>query len=426
MSGPARKARATSGLLTGRVLLAVLAAYLMVLLVRLGLAGQFEPRYLLPAAGFVAVLLVVKLGLAALRFRGDTSLLTVALFLAGLGLVTQLRLGTLDLDAPHKWSNYALPVGVFSMLGTLLLLGGGRSRWLATSGGLCGLAVLVVLGLTLALGHRFRGAIFLAGYLNPTEIVKVLLVVYAAALLDAYRKAFESPMLPGVPAFSWGLAFSLAVFWLLPMALLVYMRDLGLIALLNTTLLIMVVLATGRWSYLAVGLLVAVCAGWALLTVMPHGSGRVGVWLSPFADPTGRGWQVLQSLSAMYSGGLWGSGLGAGHPLAVPIAASDFVYAALAEEIGYLGCGLVLLVYLIFFYRGFRIADSLRDPFAQSLASGLTTLLATQTLFNIGGVTKALPLTGLTLPFLSHGGSSLITSFLMLGLLLALSDGGKK
>jgi cell division protein FtsW (lipid II flippase) len=128
----------------------------------------------------------------------------------------------------------------------------------------------------------------------------------------------------------------------------------------------------------------------------------------------------------MYTGGLWGSGLGAGQPEAIPIAASDFVYAVLAEELGYVGCGLVLAVYLVFFYRGFRLADSLADPFSRSLATGLTAAFAMQTLFNLGGVTKALPLTGITLPFISHGGSSLVVSFAMLGMLMALSDGGGK
>jgi cell division protein FtsW (lipid II flippase) len=210
------------------------------------------------------------------------------------------------------------------------------------------------------------------------------------------------------------------------MVLLVLLRDFGLIVLLNAVLLVMAVLASGRWSYLVTGLLLVGGAGVLLLRFMPHGSSRVDVWLNPFADPTGRGWQVLQSLSAMATGGLWGAGLGAGQPTAIPIAASDFVYAAWAEETGYVGCALVLGVYLLFFYRGFRLADSLRDPFAQSLATGLTAALALQTLLNLGGVTKAIPLTGITLPFLSLGGSSLITSFVMLGLLLALSDPGKK
>jgi len=210
------------------------------------------------------------------------------------------------------------------------------------------------------------------------------------------------------------------------MALLIALHDLGMMVLLNAVLLFMAVLASGRWSYLVTGALLVGGAGALLISFMPHGSGRVGVWLNPFLDPTGRGWQILQGLSAMCTGGWWGAGIGAGNPAAIPIAASDFVYAALAEEIGYLGCALVVGVYLLFFYRGYRLADSLRDPFSRSLATGLTTALAAQTLLNLGGVTKAIPLTGITLPFLSHGGSSLAVSLSMLGLLLALSEPGKR
>ncbi|MCS6772461.1 MAG: FtsW/RodA/SpoVE family cell cycle protein, partial [Kiritimatiellae bacterium] len=215
---------------------------------------------------------------------------------------------------------------------------------------------------------------------------------------------------------------SMAVFWLAPMALLVAIRDFGMIALLNSTLMCMIVLVTGRASYALAGLAALAGAAFVIWHFVPHGAGRLDVWLDPFEDPTGRGWQILQGLSAMASGGWWGAGLGAGHPTTVPIASSDFVYAALAEELGFVGCGLVLSSYLLLFHRGYRIADSLKDPFPQALATGLTTILALQTLFNIGGVTKALPLTGLTLPFISHGGSSLVTSLVMLGILLALSD----
>lgn len=408
--------------LYGRALLAVTAAFLMVLLVKLAMAPSLQGRYFVPWAAFVAMLVAVRVGLAVLKFRGDHLLLSVALFLAGLGLVLQFRMGTLDLLSPRDASGFALPLGLAALLAVLALCGGGRARLLSAAAVPCAVAALAVLAAMLLLGHRFRGAVFLAGYLNPSETVKLLLVVYAAGLLTTYRKALDQPLMPGVPQPEPGLLLSLAAFWLLPMGLLVWMRDLGLIALLNSTLLVMAVLLTGRWSYLVAGLALVGAAGWALLHVMPHGAGRIAVWMNPFADPTGRGWQTLQALSAMYSGGLWGAGLGAGHPHAVPIAASDFIYAALAEEIGYAGCGLVLLAYLAFFYRGYRIADSLRDPFAQALAAGLVTLLSLQALLNVGGVTKALPLTGLTLPFLSHGGSSLVTSFAILGLLLALSD----
>lgn len=409
----------------GRVLGVVLLAFAMVWAVKVGLAGQWMPEYLWPAAGFAALLLVVRLALAALSFRGDAVLLSLALLLAGLGLVIQFRFGTLALDDPARWSNYALPLGVAAMLLLLALFRGERAKALEHAAIPAALAAVGVLGLVLLLGQRFRGAVFLGGFLNPTEVVKILLVLYAASLLRVYRKEFEQPAFPGVPTLNGGLLLSLAVFWLLPMALLVLIRDIGLIALLNGTLLVMVVLATGRWGYLAAGLGALAAAGFAIFHFVPHGAGRLAVWLDPFADPTGKGWQMLQGLSAMASGGLWGAGLGAGHPQTVPIAASDFVYAALAEELGFAGCGLVLLGFLLLFHRGYRIADSLRDPFQQALANGLITMLALQTLFNIGGVTKALPLTGLTLPFISHGGSSLFTSFALLGLLLALSDRGK-
>lgn len=426
MSARVAKARPTHHALTGRALLAVLAAFALMLMARYAGAGQLEPRYLYPMAAFVGLVLLLRLALALMSFRGDQVLLAAAVFLAGLGVVVQVRLGTLDVTATQHWANYAVPAGLALMLGLALLLRGGRIRVLAglyTPAALAAGALLVAM---LMAGRRFRGGMYLEGNLNPTELVKVLLVLYLAGLFTVYRKAFERPAFPGVPALEPKLLFSLIVCWLVPMGLLVLLRDLGLMVLLNAVLLVMAVLASGRWSYLVTGLLLAGGAGAALLTFMPHGSSRVEVWLDPFADPTGRGWQVLQGLSAMATGGLWGAGLGAGQPTAIPIAASDFVYAALAEEIGYVGCGLVLGVYLLFFYRGFRLADSLRDPFAQSLATGLTAALALQTLLNLGGVTKAIPLTGITLPFLSLGGSSLVTSFIMLGLLLALSDPGRK
>lgn len=409
----------------GPVLFTVLLAFAAIWAVKIGIAGEWQARWAWPAVGFAATLLILRAGLALVDFRGDGVLLALALLLAGLGLAIQFRFGTLALDDPARWSNYALPLGAGALWVAVALFRGPRAKALEAFAIPAALFAVAVLGAMLLLGQRFRGAVYLAGYLNPTEIVKVLLILYAANLLRVFRKEFEQPALPGVPAISGGLALSLAVFWALPMLLLVAIRDIGLIALLNGTLLMMVALMTGRVSYLFVGLGALAGAGFAIWKFVPHGAGRLDVWLNPFADPTGRGWQILQGLSAMASGGLWGAGLGAGHPTAVPIASSDFVYAALAEELGFVGCGLVLLAYVLLFHRGYRIADSLKDPFQQALATGLTTILALQTLFNIGGVTKALPLTGLTLPFISHGGSSLVTSFLILGLLLALSDSGK-
>lgn len=421
-----RKAQQGERSLLGRAVMAVLAACGMILISRYAIAGTWEPRYLYPVGAFIATVLLLRLTLAAINFRGDQILLASAIFLAGLGVAVQVRLGSLDVLTVNRWSNYALPAGLLLMVALIALFRAGRASNLAALATPAALCAVAILGGMLLAGRRFRGGVYLEGNINPTELVKVLLVVYLADLFTTYRKAFERPPFPGVPALQGPLLLSLFVCWLIPMLLLILLRDLGMMVLLNAVLLVMAVLASGRWSYLFTGLLLVGGAGVALIHFMPHGSSRVEVWLNPFADPTGKAWQILQGLSAMATGGLWGAGLGAGHPTAIPIAASDFVYAALAEEIGYAGCGLILSVYLLFFYRGFRLADGMREPFAQSLATGLTAALAVQTLLNIGGVTKTIPLTGITLPFLSLGGSSLVTSVLMLGLLLALSDTGKR
>ena len=157
--------------------------------------------------------------------------------------------------------------------------------------------------------------------------------------------------------------------------------------------------------------------------VSAHVKARFDIWLHPFADPTGAGWQILQGLSAMNAGGIWGAGIGAGAPQSVPIVSSDFVYAAVAEELGILLCAFVLMAYGSLFVRGWRTASRVKSPFGSLLAVGLTSALCFQTLLNLGGVTKALPLTGIALPFLSQGGSSLATMLAMVGLLSALSAG---
>lgn len=404
-------------------LLAVAAGYLMVMLVRMGHAPGWRAEDWMPLGLFAASVAGVHLVFTAARFRGDPVLLSAAMLLSGLGLLEQFRLGTLDLARTDKWSTYAFPAGMAAMVACALLFSGGRHKLLEKLSMLAGAGAIGVLAILLVAGQRFRGAMYLGGQFNPSEIAKVLLVLFLAGFFAAYRGDLAKSGGAGLPAPSGATVLALGLFWGVPMVLLLLLRDLGMIMLMTAVFVVLLCIATGRWSYLIGGLLVCFAAGWALLRFMPHSQARFAAWSDPFEDPTGKGWQILQSLSALYSGGLWGAGLGSGHPHAIPIAASDFVYSALGEEIGYAGCGLLLLVYLVFLYRGFRVADSLRDPFAQYLAAGLVALFAFQTLLNVGGVTKAIPLTGLTLPFVSHGGSSLMTSLAALGLMLALSAG---
>lgn len=405
--------------------LAIAAGYAMVVLVRFGETGAWQRGDFVPLCAFGAALVAVHLVFFLVNFRGDPVLLTAAMLLAGLGILEQFRLGTLDVVRTGNWSTFAFPIGATVMTALVLLFSGGRWRLLEKTSMLCGFAAIGVIGFTVATGHTFRGATFAAGNVTPTEVIKVLLPVFLAGFFAAYRGDLAQTGLPGVPAPSTPTVMALGFFWGAPMVLLFLQRDLGMIMLLNAVFLVLLSLAARRFGYLFVGILLAATAAFGALQWVSHVQARVEAWARPFDDTSGKSYQIIHAQMALSSGGLWGTGLGSGQPESIPIASSDFVYAALGEEIGYAGCGLTVLLYLIFCYRGFRVADSLKDPFAQFLAAGLISVFAFQTLLNIGGVTKALPLTGITLPFVSHGGSSLVTSFAALGLLLVLSEGDR-
>ncbi len=231
------------------------------------------------------------------------------------------------------------------------------------------IAAVGVIGLLLLLGTRFRGAVFAAGGFTPTEVIKPLLVVFLAA-----------------------------------------------------TTVLMLYAARGEARWLVLGGVGAIVLGVGMAVLATHGQQRLLAWLDPFSSPTGRGWQPLQSLSALYAGGLWGTGLGYGAPSTIPVASSDFIYAVIGEELGFLGCVLVVGLFLMIFREGLQRGEAEKDPFGRLTAIGLICMLAIQSLLNIGGVTKALPLTGVPLPFLSHGGSSLAVSFAMIGLVAAIGS----
>ena len=321
-------------------------------------------------------------------------------------------------------ADYAFVFG-FALLTALALgLGGGRYRTLGTGHWVwawAGLSLLLVLVLLIT-GQRFRGAVFGTGLLTPTELLKISFVLFSAAYIDREAKALSLWRFHGLLP-PWRPLLPLAGVGAALLIMLLIQRDLGMVLLLGVTLPLLLVLGTGRWGYAGYGLVLASLLGWLLLGFFEHGERRIQAWLSPFQDPTGASWQVLQGLSGMYAGGLWGDGFGAGNPEYTPIAESDFIYAVIGEELGFIGTALVLAFFLILILRGLQIAIRARSSFGLLLAAGLTTVLAAQVVLNVGGVTSLLPLTGITLPFISQGGSSLVTAFALLGLLLAISDG---
>lgn len=373
--------------------------------------------------------LVLWLGAAALAFwwarpavyRGDRAFVALTTLLLGLGVAVQLRLGTWE-ESWHAWRAYApLLVGVGGFLfGERFLSPALLARWLPRLRWALWLGALGVLGILFVFGRSYRGGFFLPGQINPSELAKMFLVAFAAAWLPTRAEGLSRTLF-GLPFPPLRDALALAFAWGIPLLGAVAVRDLGLALILCLTLVLMLTALTRRPGWLALGLGAAALAGWAVRLVSAHTRARFDVWLDPFRDPLGKGWQIGQSLCAQYAGGLWGTGLGEGTPRAVPIVSSDFVYAALAEEWGLLGCALLLGLFWLWVMRAARAGAAAADPTLRLLGAGIAALLGTQILLNVGGVTKALPMTGITLPLLSQGGFSLLTVLLLCGLTAALS-----
>jgi cell division protein FtsW (lipid II flippase) len=194
----------------------------------------------------------------------------------------------------------------------------------------------------------------------------------------------------------------------------------------------MIYVATGRTAYTVVGLGLFAVGSWFIYRVTPHVQERFSVWLNPWKDPHTTGYQIIQSIESIADGGVFGTGLGRSFQLlhggitVIPAAQTDGIYAVWADETGLAGAAGLLLVYLMFAYRGFKIAAMADDGFSKLLAAGLTFSFVLQAFLIVGGITRLIPLTGITLPFVSYGGSSIVSNFLLLGLLLMVSSHARR
>ena len=393
---------ANAGLL-GLYLVALLAAH-----AALVVSGRRTDQVLLPAVGLlggIGLLLMERLPQSLAGNLGGLAQTQLVWLLLGLAVLTGLAVAVRNDAWLRRYKYTWAAVGVGLLLLTFVFgrdVNGAR--------------------LSLAIGP-FTG--------QPSELLKVILVVFFAGYLSENRPLLVEESTQVGPLRLPPLPYLAPMVAMLAMALgiVVVERDLGAALLFFTVFLLLLYVATARTSFVALGIASFVAGGAVLYQLFAHVRVRIDVWLDPFADPAGAGYQVVQALHAFARGGIIGTGLGAGLPTIggrppIPALHTDFPLAALGEELGLVGILAILGLYLVLIERGLRIAASAHDEFRALLAAGLSLVIGVQAFIIAAGNLKLIPLTGITLPFISYGGSSLLANSVIVGLLIALSDRG--
>jgi cell division protein FtsW (lipid II flippase) len=403
-----------------------LFSFLTLALVQLWLAGIAPSIWrLLGSLGvFTFSMVTVHLTLARAAPHADCLLAPLVLCLSGLGLVLVERL------APALFWKQAMWLAAGSVIMLLIAVVPRDLRWLRRyryswlAMGLILLASSLILGVN-PLGRGARLWLGLGGlYFQPSEFLKIVLIVFLASYLAEKQELirlsyssigrFRAPSLPYLAP--------LVLVWGVTLILLAAQQDLGAGTLLFGTVLAMLYVASRQIAYVYGGILLLAFGGAVAQSVSQFVALRVNVWLHPWALAGGGGYQIVQSLLSLAAGGVLGTGLGRGLSARyIPVVHTDFVFAAIGEELGLCGALAVLIIYTLLLYRGLRIALLATSAFDRLLASGLSVGIAFQAWVITGGNLKILPLTGVTLPFVSYGGSSLIASYIAIGLLLHIS-----
>ncbi|MER5180522.1 FtsW/RodA/SpoVE family cell cycle protein [Streptomyces sp. NPDC002896] len=416
----------------GLLALAVLLPVYGYCAVGLAKSGSVPPGAVGYGAGLGALALLAHL---AVRFRApyaDPLLLPIAVLLNGIGLVLIYRL---DLETPADraaptqlvWST--LGVGLFIAVVVLVRDHRVLQRYAYLS--VAGALLLLMAPIFFPAVNGAKIWIRLGGFsIQPGEFAKVLLAVFFASYLAANRHAlaYTGRRIWKLQLPTGRVLGPIVAIWLFSVGVLVVERDLGTSMLFFGLFVILLYVATGRTGWVAVGLLLAALGAFAVGGLEPHVHSRIEDWLHPFASiEAGQGpSQLAQSLFAFSAGGMLGTGLGLGHSILIGFAAkSDFILATAGEELGLTGLSAIILLYGLLVERGFRAGLALREPFGRLLSMGLASIVALQVFVITGGVTGLIPLTGMAMPFLAQGGSSLVTNWIIVALLIRISDSAR-
>ena len=406
-------------------LLLIAAAFVLVNAVALSLAvdGALRWQHLWAPGVWLLLMGAAHLTLHRFKPRRDPFILPLVALLTGWGLVLIDRLAVNFLARQVVWLvlGTAVLLAITILPHNLRLLRRYRYTWL--TGGLLLLAATLVFGVNpsgygaaLWLPIPFVGQV----YFQPSELLKLLLIVFLASYFAVREAALAASREKGWAGILSYLA-PLLLMWGFCIVLLVWQRDLGAATLFFIVFLSLLYMATGDGRFVLVGGGLLLLAGIFAYFAFDLVALRVDAWWNPWPDADDRAFQIVQSLYALAAGGILGQGVGQGFPTYIPVVHSDFVFAAIAEEWGLVGSLGIVVVFTLLAHRGMRLALLAKRPFQRYLAAGITILVSAQAFLIMGGVTKLLPLTGVTLPLISYGGSSMLISSAMMGLLLYIS-----
>jgi len=410
---------------TTELMLLLAAAPVLALLFALAVMSdgvQLSFQTIVVPIGLFAIFVVAHLAVRRFAPATDAAVLPIVFMLSGIGIAFVLRLAPSLATRQVAW----LFLSVVAMIVVLIAVPDISRltdyKFTVMIGG------LVLLLLPVFIGTEIYGSkiwlTFFGFSFQPGELAKVLIVLFLAGYLADNREMLSAAnrRVVGLSVPDPRALFPLLIMWAISLVIVVFERDLGSALLFYGIFLAMLYITTGRLSYTIGGVLLAAIGCYAAFSLFSRVQARVVVWLDPFADRFGSGHQLIQALYSLADGGLFGAGIGRGMPEFIPVVASDFIFVAIAEEMGLLGASGVLLLYLLFAVRGLTIAARAKSDVDSFTAAGLTTAIVLQAFVIVGGTTRLIPMTGVTLPFMSQGGSSLLASFIIVGLLLRAGD----